>query len=308
MSAMIENATPTPEADSPLVALMDLQTTADGRLRGQSLDVGGRSVFGGQVVAQALVAAQRSLLEPRTPHSLHAYFLQPGSQYQPIEYQVERLRDGRSFTARRVQAMQGGTPILSMIASFQREEEGFEHSTPMPDVPSPERLPPITVLREEWIREAPETHPIMQAVLRRDFPVDVRPVHRWNPLRPQHDEPRQAVWFRLMGRIPDDDAVHRALLAYASDFYLLSCTVKPHGQAWYSADLIAASLDHALWFHRPARVDQWLLYTMDSPTAQSARGLALGRIWDREGRLVASVAQEGLIRRIGGDRPWLRQS
>ncbi len=289
---------------SPLVHLLDLRRIDTDLHEGDSIDVGGRSVFGGQVVSQALVAAQRSLDDVRAPHSLHAYFLQPGNLRRPIRYSVERLRDGRSFSARRVQALQDGKPILSMIASFQDAEDGYEHSAQMPETPSPERLRPLTDVREEWIREMPELHPFVQTLLRRDFPVEFRPAQRWNPLRAQHDEPRHAVWFRMTEGIPDDPAVHRALLAYASDFYLLSVTVRPHGQAWYAPNLMVASIDHALWFHRPVRVDDWLLYSMESPAAQGSRGLAMGRIWNRDGRLVASVAQEGLIRRIGGLDSW----
>jgi acyl-CoA thioesterase-2 len=303
----MDGPAPNAAADtSPLVQLLDLRTLEPDLHEGGSIDVGGRSVFGGQVVAQALVAAQRSMADEREPHSLHAYFLQAGDLRQPIRYAVERLRDGRSFSARRVQALQNGRPILSMIASFQRPEDGFEHSIEMPDTPSPERLRPVTELRDDWLREVPDLNPFIKTLLQRDFPVEFRPVQRWNPLRPQYDEPRHSVWFRMLGNIPEDAGLHRALLAYASDFYLLSCTVRPHGQAWYAPELMAASLDHALWFHRPARVDEWLLYSMESPIARSARGLATGRIWDREGRLIASVAQEGLIRRFGGEGAWER--
>lgn len=291
---------------SPLVQLMDLRRIDSDLHEGDSIDIGGRSVFGGQVIAQGLVAAQRSLDAARAPHSLHAYFLQPGNVRRPIRYAVEQLRDGRSFSARRVQALQDGKPILSMIASFQAAEEGYEHNVPMPETPPPECLRPTTELREDWIREMPDLHPFVQALLRSDFPVEFRPVQRWNPLRGHPDEARHAVWFRMTGGIPDDPAVHRALLAYASDFYLLSVTVRPHGQAWYAPNLMVASIDHALWFHQSARVDDWLLYSMESPAAQCSRGLAQGRIWDREGRLVASVAQEGLIRRVGGPGSWER--
>jgi acyl-CoA thioesterase-2 len=292
--------------------LLDLesQTGDDGseRYRGQSLDVGGRSVFGGQVVAQALVAASRSVESERAAHSLHAYFLLPGDLRRPIDFLVERLRDGRSFAARRVQALQDGRAILSMIASFQRPEEGYQHSETMPIVPPPEVLPTMAEARERWIAETGELPAPLLRVLRQDFGVEMRPVQAWNPLQPTREPARMAVWLRLLGSLPDDPVLHRCLLAYISDMYLLSCTVRPHDQAWYSPNLMAASLDHALWLHQDARLDDWLLYDVDSPQAGGARGLARGCFWDRRGQRVASVCQEGLIRRIEGPRGWQRSA
>src|SRR5512138_864238 len=263
--------------------------------RGQSRDVGGPRVYGGQVISQALVAAERTV-DGRVPHSLHAYFLLPGDVAAPIVYQVDRLRDGRSFSARRVQAIQHGRPILSMIASFQGAEPGLEHQAPMPDVPPPEALTPLSQLRELWIADAESAPPDVAEALRIPSGIEFRPVDPQSPFLPVPAEPRKAVWFRAIDRMPDDPQLHRCVLAYASDFHLATTALRPHGRSAWARSMIFASIDHALWFHRPARVDEWLLYTMDSPSAQSARGLARGLIHDRAGRLVASVAQEGLMR------------
>jgi acyl-CoA thioesterase II len=211
---------------------------------------------------------------------------------------VERVRDGRSFSARRVQAIQHGRPILSMIASFQRPETGLEHASTMPDVPPPEALTPSTELHERWISEASPVSPRIAEALRSPSAIEFRAVEPLNLLRPVPGEPRQAVWFRAVDRVPDDPQLHRCILAYASDFHLVGTALRPHGRSWYQRSMIVASIDHALWFHRSARVDEWLLYVMDSPSAQMARGLARGLIYDRGGRLVASVAQEGLMREV----------
>lgn len=284
-----------------LLTVLDLETLEKNLFRGVSRDLGGRSVFGGQVVGQAMVAASRTV-EGRVPHSLHAYFLLPGDMAAPIVYEVDRIRDGGSFSARRVQAIQHGRPILSMIASFQVPEDGLEHQAPMPDVPPPEALKPTTVLIEEWLAAAGEVHPRIRASLARHPAVDFRPVYAWNPLNPEVTLPRQAIWFRVGLALPDDAMLHRCLLAYASDFNLIGTALRPHGKSWYSPDMQVASLDHALWFHRDVRVDDWLLYAMDSPSATSARGMARGLIYDRSGRLVASVAQEGLMRQGAAPR------
>jgi acyl-CoA thioesterase II len=288
--------------DATLAALihqLDLERLEANLFRGPSKDLGGRSVFGGQVIGQALVAAERTV-EGRTPHSLHAYFLLPGDVKAPIVYEVDRIRNGRSFSARRVQAIQHGRPILSMIASFQIPEEGLEHAAAMPDVPPPEALTPSAELREGWLAEAGPVHPRVAESLRRPSAIEFRAIHPGNPLRPAPGEPRQAFWFRAVDRVPDDPCLHRCLLAYSSDYTLIGAALRPHGRTWYQESMVVASLDHALWFHRPARIDEWLLYTQDSPSAQSARGLARGLVFDRAGRLVASVAQEGLMRDVGG--------
>ena len=280
-----------------LIAQLDLEPLEVNLFRGQSTDLGGHSVFGGQVIGQALVAASRTT-DGRVPHSLHAYFLLPGDMAAPIVYEVDRLRDGKSFSARRVQAIQHGRPILSMIASFQVAEEGLEHQSPMPLVPQPESLPSAAELRQQWLDEAGSVSPRIRESLSRPSPIDFRPVQARNPLRPVAGPPMQALWFRVSERLPDDPLLHRCLLAYASDFNLIGTALRPHAKTWYSDTLVVASLDHALWFHRPARIDEWLLYSMDSPSAQGARGLARGLIHDRAGRLVASVAQEGLMREV----------
>ena len=280
-----------------LIAQLDLETLELNLFRGQSSDLGGRSVFGGQVIGQALVAASRTV-EARVPHSLHAYFLLPGDMAAPIVYEVDRIRDGKSFSARRVQAIQHGRPILSMIASFQVAEAGLEHAAPMPEVPPPESLPSFVDLREKWLAEAGEVDPRVRESLQRTAPIDFRPVEARNPLKPKPGPAAQSLWFRANGPVPDDPMLHRSLLAYASDFNLIGTALRPHGKTWYSSTMVVASIDHALWFHRPARVDEWLLYTMDSPSAQGARGLARGLVYDRAGRLVASVAQEGLMREV----------
>jgi acyl-CoA thioesterase-2 len=240
------------------------------------------------------MAASRTV-EGRDPHSLHAYFLLPGDMAAPIVYEVERIRDGRSFAARRVQAIQHGRPIFSMLVSFQLPAKGFEHQAPMPTVPQPESLPSYVDLSAKWLAAAgPNTH--LGDILSRRLALDFRYVEPGNPLKPVKEPPVQHVWFKTVEALPDDPMLHRCLLAYATDFNLIGTALRPHGLSWYSGDVIMASLDHALWFHRDLRVDEWLLYSMDSPTAQSARGLARGLIHDAKGRLVASVVQEGMMR------------
>lgn len=280
-----------------LIDQLDLERLEVNLFRGQSADLGGRSVFGGQVIGQGLVAASRTV-EGRTPHSLHAYFLLPGDMGAPIVYEVDRIRDGKSFTARRVQAIQHGRPILSMIASFQVEEPGLEHQARAPHVPPPEALEPLSVLNERWLAEAAEVRPRVAEALRSFSPIEFRPVEPRSPLRPDVRHPEQALWLRFAGPLGDDPGLHRCLLAYVSDYALIGTALLPHGESWLRPHMLVASVDHALWFHRPARVDEWLLYVMDSPSAQGARGLARGTIYDREGRLVASVAQEGLMRQV----------
>ena len=280
-----------------LVNLLDLEHLEDNLFRGQSRDLGGKSVYGGQVIGQALVAASRTV-EASVPHSLHAYFLRPGDMEQSIVYEVDRVRDGRSFTTRRVQAIQHGQPILSMIASFQKPESGLEHQAPMPDVPAPEALKDMHALRREWLRKFPGTSDRHQAALLRDLAIEFRPVNPWNPLDPEKRPPQQAIWFRSAGRLPDDPMLHRCAIAYASDFNLLSTALLPHGKSWFAPDMVVASIDHALWFHRDTRADDWLLYTMDSPSSQGARGFSRGLIFDRSGRLAVSVTQESLMRQI----------
>ncbi len=284
------------DALTALIRLLDLEPLETNLFRGLSRGWGGRGVFGGQVIGQALVAAERTV-EGRAPHSAHAYFLLHGDASAPIVYQVERIRDGRSFSARRVQAIQHGRPIFSMIASFQAPEAGFDHMVAMPDVPSPEALATAAELKERWLSQAPQSQRgFVEHAFRTPAGIEYRRVEAGSPLAPASREPRAAFWLRCVDRIPDDPQLHRCLLAYASDWGLLGTALRPHGKRWWYEGMFIASIDHALWFHRPARVDEWLLYVIDSPSAQMARGFARGLVYDRSGQLVASVAQEGVLR------------
>jgi len=289
----VSDATTSALAD--LLHVLDLEPLEVNLFRGQSRDLGGKSVFGGQVIGQALVAASRTV-EERLPHSAHAYFLRPGDMALPIVYEVDRVRDGQRFTARRVQAIQKGEVILTMITSFQRPEPGLEHQAAMPDVPPPEALRPQGELVREWLAAVPAVPDRIREAFLRRMAVEFRPIAPRNPLVPVVLPPRQAFWVRAQAKLPDDPLLHDCVLAYASDFSLLSTALLPHGRSWLSQDLVVASIDHALWFHRPLRIDDWLLYVMDSPTAQGGRGLSMGQFFDRQGRLVASVAQENLMR------------
>ncbi|WP_179150728.1 acyl-CoA thioesterase II [Leifsonia sp. NCR5] len=248
-------------------------------------------VFGGQVLAQSIVAASRTVPDGRAIHSMHGYFLRPGDVNLPITFSVDRIHDGRSFSTRRTQAYQSGQPILSMIASFQDEDEGLTHQVEMPtDIPDPETLPNSADSLENV------EHPVAQ-YWASERPFDIR--HITSPIYLTVDGEHvahQAVWFRSIGALPDDPDLHRAALAYASDYTIMESVMRRHGVAWATPGLRAASLDHAMWWHRPARVDEWLLYVQESPSASGGRGLALGRIFSRDGRLVASVAQEAMVR------------
>jgi acyl-CoA thioesterase-2 len=277
-------------------ALLDLLTVEEidtDLYRGPRQPGGVGRVFGGQVIAQALQAAQRSV-EGKDAHSLHAYFMRPGDEGFPIIFRVVRDFDGRSFATRRVIAMQRGAPILNLAASFQVAEEGLHHQDAMPDVPGPEELRSEADLRREQADAIPEK---FRRHLLRARPIEIRPVSPRSWFRPVVSEPQQHSWFRLAAPIEDDPATHRAVLAYASDMTLLGTSMLPHGVNWMSGSIQTASLDHALWLHEPFRADEWLLYACDSPWAGHARGMNRGRIFSRDGRLVASVAQEGLIRR-----------
>jgi acyl-CoA thioesterase II len=280
-----------------LVGLLDLEPLEVNMFRGQSRDLGGKSVYGGQVIGQALVAAARTV-EGAVPHSLHAYFLRPGDMALPIVYEVDRVRDGRSFTARRVQAIQHGEPILSMIVSFQKPEAGLEHQISMPNVPPPDALEFSHVLRGRWAAAHPGLSERAHAALTRELAIEFKPVDPWNPLQPERRPPSQQIWMRAAGRLPDDPLLHTCVLAYASDFNLLSTALLPHGVSWFARDMVVASIDHALWFHRDVRVDDWLLCVMDAPTSGGARGYSRMLVFDRAGRLVCSVTQESLMRRL----------
>ncbi len=276
-----------------LLTLLRLEPIEERIFRGQSQDLGWGNVFGGQVLGQALSAAARTVPGARPVHSLHAYFLRTGDARRPIVYEVDPIRDGGSFTTRRVVAVQGGHAIFTLAASFQLEENGLEHATDMPDVPGPEGLLSELDIARKYADRIPEPFRPMAVAER---PIEIRPVQRVNLLDPKPAPPRRQLWFRATGPLPDDPAVHRYLLAYASDFNFLVTAMLPHGVSWLTPGMQVASLDHAMWFHRPFRMDDWLLYDVESPSAGGARGLVLGRFYTRDGRLVASVAQEGLMR------------
>ncbi len=276
-----------------LVALLDLEAVEENIFRGLSPKDRWQRVFGGQVLGQALVAAQRTV-EDRLCHSLHAYFLRAGDPKTPILYEVDRSRDGQSFTARRVVAIQKGQQIFTMSASFQVPEAGMEHQVPMPDVPEPESLKSEHEWRIEIAADMPDE---ARAWLLRERPIEIRPVDPANRFAPGNHPPRQIVWVRAVAALPDVAALHQCVLAYASDMTLLDTSLLPHGYSLFTPSLQLASLDHAMWFHRPVRADEWLLYVQDSPNASGARGFNRGLVFRRDGTLVASVAQEGLIRR-----------
>jgi len=273
--------------------LLELEIIGEDVFRGPSQDLGWGTVFGGQVVGQALSAAGRTVDNGRHAHSLHAYFLRPGDPSRPISYHVERTRDGASFSTRRIRAHQDGPPIFFMAASFQRPEGGLDHQVAMPEVPGPDGLASYDELTRRYLPLAPEP---LRTSLDIEWPFEMRPVEVIDPLSPRQTAPVSHVWLRSAGPLPDDDRVHRYLLAYTSDFSLLDTALAPHGRSYWQGDLKMASIDHAMWFHRPCRADEWLLYAMDSPNACGSRGLVRGELYDRTGRLVASTAQEGMIR------------
>jgi acyl-CoA thioesterase-2 len=288
-----------PVAVENLLAILDLEGLEHNLFRGRSPEDGWQRVFGGQVLGQALVAATRTVEAERKAHSLHAYFLRPGDPGVPIIYDVDRIRDGKSFTTRRVVAIQHGRAIFSMSVSFQVEESGFEHQIPMPSVPGPEELMSEAELKERFMDVARDP---MKGYWRRERPIELRPVSLKHYVSRETLDPVQHVWFRATGALPDDAGIHKCVLAYASDMMLLDTSLYPHGRTVFDFDLQVASLDHALWFHHPFRADSWLLYSMDSPATSGARGFNRGSIFDEKGLLVASVAQEGLIRLRGGER------
>ena len=276
-----------------LLALLDLELLEVNIFRGRSRDIGSGRVFGGQVLAQALVAAGRTVEPARVAHSLHSYFILPGDLAAPIVYFVERLRDGKSFTTRRVTAIQHGQAIFNLSASFHVDETGLEHQRPMPDVPEPETVQPELDMIREMADRIPEP---LRPVLTQDRPIDFRPVDPTDPFKPERRAPVKYAWFRAMGARPDERSIHQAIVAYTSDYALLPTALQPHAVPFRSPKLQIASLDHSLWLHRPFRADDWLLYAMDSPAAAGARGFTRGAIYTRDGVHVASVAQEGLIR------------
>ena len=275
-----------------LLKLLDLERLELNLFRGQNRDIGSGRLFGGQVLAQALVAAGRTV-EGRAAHSLHGYFILPGSVETPVVYQVDRIRDGKSFTTRRVLAIQEGREIFTMVCSFQVPEGGIEHGAALPAVPAPEELP-----RElDLVRAMAERIPApLREIYTQDRPIDFRPIAPVDPFSPEKRPPFKHTWFRAEGAMPEEPILHQAVLAYASDYGLLGTALLPHGLSFLMRGVQAASLDHAVWFHRPFRVDDWLLYAMDAPASAGARAFTRGSIFTRDGRLVASTAQEGLIR------------
>ncbi len=280
-----------------LVALLDLEPIEVRIFRGRNRPLASPRVFGGQVLAQALVAAGRTVEADRRCHSLHAYFILPGDIEAPIVYEVGTLRDGGSFTTRRVTAIQHGRPIFNASLSFHRDEPGLEHqSEPARTVPGPEGLTSERELAEGMAERLPEP---LRTVLTRPRPIDFRPVDPADPLRPEPRDAVAATWIRADGALPDDPLIHQAVLAYASDWGLLGTALLPHGRSVFDGSIQAASLDHAIWFHRPFRADEWLLYAMDAPTTAGARAFIRGSVTDADGRLVASTAQEGLVRPVG---------
>lgn len=275
-----------------LINLLKLERIEDNIFRGESRDIGSAQVFGGQVLGQALSAAHHTV-DGRVAHSLHAYFLRRGDMAAPIIYEVDRARDGGSFSVRRVVAIQHGRPIFNLAASFQSPEKGLEHQAQMPDVPGPDGLQDVTEVEPEVLEKVPEK---MRRFLTAKRPFEVRPVRPVNFDKPERLPPEKHIWIRAVDKLPDTYSLHQNLLAYVSDYELLGTSTLPHGVLYGRNMVQMASLDHALWFHRDVRVDDWLLYTFDSPNAAGARGYARGQFYTKDGVLVASVAQEGLFR------------
>jgi acyl-CoA thioesterase-2 len=275
-----------------LIKVMTLERLEMNLFRGQSRDIGSPQVFGGQVLGQALVAATATA-EDRVVHSLHAYFLRRGDFNAPIVYEVDRALDGKHFSSRRVVAIQHGKQIFNMSASFQLPEAGLEHQNFMPDVPPPESLRDLESHYREVLEQLPAA---VRRMLEQKRPFEFRPAEPLEHLRRGKSAPLKYMWFRTVDKLPDEEALHRCLLAYVSDFHLLDTALMPHGISIASPKLVIASVDHAMWFHRSVRVDDWLLYAIDSPSGSGARGFARGSVFARDGRLVASAAQEGLMR------------
>ena len=278
---------------SELCSLLETRPLSEDRFEAVAIDPGWGRLYGGQVVAQALSAAQQTVPEHRFVHSLHSYFLEKGRVDTPIVLVVERLRDGRSFHARRVTALQDQVPILTLSASFQGTETGLEHGPDMPPSPDPRTLPARQVLSRRALSRLPE------GVVRRleaDSPFEIRPTVAHDPTRPTIQPAHRQTWYRATDLLPDDPALHRRLLAWAADSHFLTTVSQPHGVSWLTPGISVASIDHAMWFHRPVRVDQWLLYDVQGPTLSGSRGLVTGRFFTEQGVLVASTTQEGLVR------------
>ncbi|AFJ47939.1 acyl-CoA thioesterase II [Shimwellia blattae] len=276
-----------------LLALLNLEKLEEGLFRGQSQDLGLRQVFGGQVVGQALYAATDTVPSERFVNSFHSYFLRPGDSQKPIIYDVEVLRDGNSFSARRVSAIQNGKPIFYMTASFQGPEPGFEHQKPMPEAPAPESIPTETDIARKFEHLLP---PVLKEKFLIEKPLEIRPVVFHNPLQGHVDTPTRQVWLRANGTVPDDLRIHQYLLGYASDFNFLPTALQPHGVGFLEPGMQVATIDHSMWFHRPVNMNDWLLYNVESTSASGARGFVRGEFYTRDGVLVASAVQEGVMR------------
>jgi len=285
------------EVLTELVSLLGLERLEENLFRGQSQDLGWGNVFGGQALGQALSAAEQTVPEGRSCHSFHGYFLRVGDASKPIIYDVESIRDGKSFTTRRVKAIQSGRPIFSMSASFQIAEPGYDHQSEMPEAPPPEDLPCDQERAKQYADKIPQRFHDRVFAPR---PIESRSVDVYSPFSPQKMDPTRRIWVRAVAELPQRPSLHQYLLAYASDFNLLGAALQPHGVSWLTPGMQVASLDHAMYFHRPFRFDEWLLYVLESPSATGARGLARGSYFDRQGRLVATTVQEGLIR----NRSW----
>lgn len=276
-----------------LLALLSLEKLDQGLYRGNSQNLKLPQVFGGQVIAQALSATKDTLSDPRPVHSLHSYFLRPGDASKPIIYDVENLRDGRSISTRRVKAIQYGKPIFFMTASFHVQADGFDHQAAMPKVIEPEKLP---TTRERIEKLAHDANMPIPERFSQESPIEIRPVESFNPLKPEASEPLRHVWMKTNGKLPDDSRVHKYMLAYASDMAFLPVAAQPHGISFFTKGFQMATIDHSMWFHRDFKFDDWLLYQIESPSATNQRGFVLGKFFDRKGRLVASTAQEGVMR------------
>ena len=282
-----------PEVLERLVELLALEQIEVNLFRGETQDLGWGQVFGGHVVGQALSAAAQTVPDDRLVHSMHAYFLLPGDVDRPIVYDVDRIRDGGSFTTRRIKAIQNGEAIFNMSASFQLQEQGLEHQDEMPEVPGPEGLLSQTELSRQVKDQIPE---FLRERVTQESPIEIRPIDPGNPMDPKVRAPESAAWYRANGTLPDRNDVHRYLLAYASDFNFLNTSMYPHGVSWLTPTMQVASLDHSMWFHRPFRFDEWILHVVESPSAAGGRGMVRGRMFNQQGELVALTAQEGLIR------------
>lgn len=291
----LEDDTDTAPSLKEVLDILEPECIGTDQFRGRSLHLNWGYVFGGQFVSQALASAEQTVREDQAAHSVHGHFLQLGDDRKPVTYQVERIRDGKSFATRRVDAIQDGRTVFTLTASFQREEAGFEHQERMPQTPGPEGLLSQAQIARNYMDKMPKA---ARGQLSFEHAIEIRPVDPVDILNPEPRPPLRASWYRAVGRLPDRPALHRYLLAYVSDLSLLSTAMRPHAVTLATPGILSTSLDHAVWFHRPFRIDEWLLFVMDSPSASGARGLTNGRFFTQDGRLVASASQEVLIRML----------